>query len=79
MKGPMVSSLRPSQDVAETLSESLDVSELVGAVVGAHLPILRSIAIDIGRKVHCRNSIGGEVASRIWSIFDVSGHASRNA
>jgi hypothetical protein len=34
MKAPIVSSLRPSQDVAETLSKSLRVSELVGALKG---------------------------------------------
>jgi hypothetical protein len=33
-----LSSLRPSQDVAETLNKSLRVSELVGAVVGAFCP-----------------------------------------
>jgi hypothetical protein len=78
MKVPMVSSLRPSQDVAETLSKSLRVSELVGAVVGALLPILRSIPTEQEGRVHCPKSIGREVASPASGRFStVSGHASR--
>ena len=59
----MVGSLRLSQDVAETLSKSLRVSALVGAVVDALLPILRSTRLIKDGRVHCPKSIGREVAS----------------
>jgi hypothetical protein len=54
MKVPIVSSLRPSQDVAETLSRSLRVSELVSAVAGALLPSCWSIEVDGEGKVPSR-------------------------
>ena len=58
----MVSSLRTSQDVAGTLSKSLRVSEL-GAVVGALCPSGGPSRLIRKEEVHCRKSIGREVAS----------------
>src|SRR5688572_6959747 len=71
MNVPRVSLLRPSQDVAETLSTSHRVS-----VVGARLPILRSIVVRKEGFI-ARSRLVGKAPPCVWSISTVSGHASR--
>src|SRR5687768_3425510 len=76
MNVPRISSLRRSQDVAETLSKFHRVSELVGA------PWWRTVAhlaVHHGKegRGHCAKPMVGKSQPCVWSISTVSGHASR--